>query len=239
MSFFQAVLIAWNTIRVQKLKSFFTVIGVTIGVTFLIAVVSIVGGMGRYMQDDLVGKIIAVNAFNLRASPNIQMGDITEEEMRDWRRRPRILQSDVLPVAAALPSDVLWAVESGANLTIESAYASPRPSSCSTVSSDWFKIKRMGVSNGRLIGPQEYLLGSPVVVIGQDVADHFFPALDPVGRQMRIQGIPYTVIGVAEKQGNVLGISLDKFVIAPEKAPLNRWVNPHGVVRPGSHSRRE
>jgi len=68
MSFFQAVLIAWDTIRVQKLKSFFTVIGVTIGVTFLIAVVSIVGGMGRYMKDDLVGKIIAVNAFNLPGS---------------------------------------------------------------------------------------------------------------------------------------------------------------------------
>ena len=49
MSFFQAVRLALETIRVQKLKSFFTVIGVTIGVTFLIAVVSIVGGMGRYM----------------------------------------------------------------------------------------------------------------------------------------------------------------------------------------------
>jgi hypothetical protein len=47
---FQAVWLAWDTIRVQKLKSFFTVIGVTIGVTFLIAVVSIVGGMSRYMK---------------------------------------------------------------------------------------------------------------------------------------------------------------------------------------------
>ena len=71
MSFFQAVRLAFDTIRVQKLKSFFTVIGVTIGVTFLIAVVSIVGGMGRYMKDDLVGKLIAVNAFNLRATARL------------------------------------------------------------------------------------------------------------------------------------------------------------------------
>src|SRR6201991_4843074 len=78
MHFLQAVRLALETIRVQKLKSFFTVIGVTIGVTFLIAVVSIVGGMGRYMKDDLVGKIIAVNAFNLRSRPGIQLGDVTD-----------------------------------------------------------------------------------------------------------------------------------------------------------------
>ena len=98
MSFFQAVLIAFDTIRVQKLKSFFTVLGVTIGVTFLIAVVSIVGGMGRYMKDDLIGKIIPINSFNLRQRPDFQMGDVTEEERREWRRRPRIQYVDVVPV---------------------------------------------------------------------------------------------------------------------------------------------
>jgi putative ABC transport system permease protein len=230
MSFLQAVLIAWDTIRVQKLKSFFTVLGVTIGVTFLIAVVSIVGGMGRYMQDDLVGKLIAVNAFNLRQRPNINIGDVTDEERREWRRRRRILASDVEPVAAALPATALWAVESGSNLQVESPYAKPKRVSCSTVSGDWFTIKKMGVTKGRLISPQEYQLGSPVVVIGQDVADHFFPSLEPVGRSLKIQGIPYQVIGVAEKQGSAFGISMDKFVIAPDKAPLNRWVNPHGVI---------
>ena len=230
MSFYQAIRIAWETIRVQKLKSFFTVIGVTIGVTFLIAVVSIVGGMSRYMQDDLVGKIIAVNSFNLRQRPDLQMGDVTEATIREWRRRPRIKDSDVPAVAASLAPDVLWAVESGDNLTVESAYASPRRTECSTVSPQWFTIKKMNAANGRLIAPQEYELGAPVVVIGKDVADHFFPALNPVGRQVRIQGIPYTVVGVAESQGSVFGISLDKFLIAPERSPLNRWVNPHGVI---------
>ncbi|HTI62007.1 MAG TPA: ABC transporter permease [Gemmatimonadaceae bacterium] len=230
MHFLQAVRLAFETIRVQKLKSFFTVIGVTIGVTFLIAVVSIVGGMSRYMQDDLIGKLIAVNAFNLRRTPDIQMGDVTEAERREWRRRPSIYDSDVPAVAASLAPDVLWATESGSTLNVESVYASPRPVQCSTVSNDWFTIKKMGASKGRLIAPQEYSLGAPVVVIGQDVADHFFPSLDPIGRQLRIQSIPYTVIGVADKQGSAFGISLDKFLIAPEKSPLNRWVNPHGVI---------
>jgi putative ABC transport system permease protein len=230
MLFLQAVRIAWETIRVQKLKSFFTVIGVTIGVTFLIAVVSIVSGMGRYMKDDLIGKLIAVNSFNLRKQPDIQMGDVTEEERREWRRRPRIQDSDVPAVAASLSKDVLWATESSDNLNIESPYGSPRRIQSITVSESWFDIKKWSVSKGRLIAPQEYQFGAPVVVIGQDVADHFFPSLNPVGRQVRIQSIPYTVVGVVEKQGSAFGISLDKFLVAPEKSPLNRWVNPHGVI---------
>jgi putative ABC transport system permease protein len=230
MSFFQAIVVAFETIRVQKLKSFFTVIGVTIGVTFLIAVVSIVGGMSRYMENDLVGKIFAINAFNLRSRPDIQTGDMTQAERDEMRRRPRVLTSDVPAVVASLPPNVLWAVESGDNLLVESVYASPRRTQCSTISQDWFTIKKMGVTQGRLISPQEYLLGTPVVVIGQDVADHFFPNLNPVGRELRIQSIPYTVVGVADKQGSVFGMSLDKFLLAPERAPLNRWVNPHGVI---------
>jgi len=230
MLFLQAVRIAWETIRVQKLKSFFTVIGVTIGVTFLIAVVSIVSGMGRYMKDDLIGKLIAVNSFNLRKQPDIQMGDVTEAERREWRRRPRIQNSDVPAVAASLSKGVLWATESSDNLNIESPLGTPRRIQSITVSENWFDIKKWGVSKGRLIAPQEYQFGAPVVVIGQDVADHFFPNLDPVGREVRIQNIPYTVIGVVEKQGSAFGISLDKFLVAPEKSPLNRWVNPHGVI---------
>jgi len=230
MSFLQAVALAWDTIRVQKLKSFFTVIGVTIGVTFLIAVVSIVGGMSRYMEDDLVGKLIAVNSFSLRSRPDFQVGDATPAQRNEWRRRPRILVSDVEPVAASLAPGVLWSVESGDNLQVESSYGRPRRTQCSTVSQDWFTIKKMGVSQGRLISTQEYTAGAPVVVIGQDVADHFFPNLNPVGRELRIQSIPYTVVGVADKQGSVFGQSLDKFLLAPEKSPLNRWVNPHGVI---------
>jgi putative ABC transport system permease protein len=230
MLFLQAVRIAWETIRVQKLKSFFTVIGVTIGVTFLIAVVSIVSGMGRYMKDDLIGKLIAVNSFNLRKQPDIQMGDVTEAERREWRRRPRIQNSDVPAVAASLSKGVLWATESSDNLNIESPLGTPRRIQSITVSENWFDIKKWGVSKGRLIAPQEYQFGAPVVVIGQDVADHFFPNLDPIGREVRIQNIPYTVIGVVEKQGSAFGISLDKFLVAPEKSPLNRWVNPHGVI---------
>ena len=101
MPLFEAIRLALAQIRVQKLKSFFTLIGVAIGVMFLIAIVSIVEGVGRYMEDDLIGKLITKNSFELRQRPNIQMGDIDESEWRSWRSRPRITEEDVPVVVEA------------------------------------------------------------------------------------------------------------------------------------------
>src|ERR1017187_10186243 len=98
MRLFEAIRLALDTIRVQKLKSFFTLLGVCIGVMFLIAVVSIVDGMGRYMEEDLVGKIIGINTFELRHRPNVQLGDVDASVWQEYSRRPRIMEADVQPV---------------------------------------------------------------------------------------------------------------------------------------------
>ena len=231
MQFLEAVRLALETIRVQKLKSFFTLVGVMIGVTFLIAVVSIVGGMGRYMKDDLVGKILAVNSFELRRTPNLQMGDVDGATRRAWRSRPRVTEQDVEPVAASLTPGTLWAEYSDDNVEISTRYTpKAKQVDAQAVSPDYFTIKRMKPEIGRLFTQQEYDNGSPVVVIGQDVKDHFFPGVDPLDRELKVAGIPYTVVGVMEKQGSVFGISLDKFIIAPHKAPLNRLLNLHGNI---------
>ena len=90
MPLFEAVRLALAQIRVQKLKSFFTLIGVTISVMFLIAVVSIVQGMNRYVEEDFAGKFLGVNTFNLRSFPDIQ-NDVTEAEWKAFtgkRLRP-------------------------------------------------------------------------------------------------------------------------------------------------------
>ena len=231
MPFLDAVRLALQQIWVQKLKSFFTLLGVMIGVTFLIAVVSIVGGMSRYMTDQLVGKLIAINSFELRYRPNINIGDHDDDYWRELRRRPRIKESDVEPVAAALPPGVKYAVVGLDNLTAHSRYvAKPRKVQAYAVSEDYFDIKRMAPVHGRLFSPQEFERGMPVIVIGQDVADYYFPALDPVNRELTIRGIPYMVVGVMEKQGSAFGISFDKFIVAPHKSALNRFVNVHGVI---------
>ncbi|MEO8561175.1 MAG: ABC transporter permease [bacterium] len=231
MSFIEAIRLALQQIWVQKLKSFFTLLGVMIGVTFLIAVVSIVGGMSRYMTDQVVGKIMAVNSFELRNRPNINIGENSEERRRELRRRQRIRETDIQPVADALPPDVKWAAVGYDNLTASTTYVTkPKQVQVFTVTDDYFDIKKMAPVRGRLFSPQEFEHGMNVVVIGQDVADYFYPGLDPVGRQITVRGIPYNVVGLLEKQGSAFGISFDKFMVAPHKSPLNRFVNAHGVI---------
>lgn len=231
MRFFEAVRLALAQIRVQKLKSFFTLLGVMIGVMFLIAVVSIVEGMGKYMQDDVMGKLIPINTFNLRQRPEVTLGDITRETWLEWQRRPRIREEDVAPVLAALPPGTQAAVTGNDNLMVESRYVpKPKQVDAYNVTYQYFAIKKLGVTEGRVFSEQEDAFGSPVVVIGPDVASYFFPSVDPIGRELKVGHIPYTVIGVAESQGSAFGQSFDKFIVAPFNSPLKRLTNRHGVI---------
>src|SRR3954447_1111759 len=89
---------ALRTIRAQKLKSFFSLIGVLIGVTFLIAVVSIVQGMNRYMVERFANTLVGANTFQLRQRPYITTDNAPEDVWRGWVRRPRITYADAVSV---------------------------------------------------------------------------------------------------------------------------------------------
>src|SRR5438128_11680502 len=103
MAFWEAVRLALQTIRAQKLKSAFSIIGVFIGVMFLIAVVSVVQGMNRYMTDTFAGTILGVNTFRLRQFPDVQLGNVTAPTWRVWRRRPRVPDEAAHAVAVGAP----------------------------------------------------------------------------------------------------------------------------------------
>ena len=91
---------ALETIRTQKLKSFFSLLGVLIGVTFLIAVVSIVQGMNVYMEDQFANRLVGLNTFQLRRMPNFNSGNVTDDMWREWQRRPRINYTEAAAVTS-------------------------------------------------------------------------------------------------------------------------------------------
>ncbi|HKO15265.1 MAG TPA: ABC transporter permease [Gemmatimonadaceae bacterium] len=230
MPLLEAVRLALVQIRVQKLKSFFTLLGVTIGVMFLIAVVSIVQGMSNYVEQDFIGRLLGANTFTLRRFPWFG-NNTTADEWREWQRRPRFYQRDVHTIVSVLPAGTRWAVESqDNNIWASTVYARPRQVEGHAVDGDYFSIKKYDLSSGRIFSPQELQLGAPAVVIGDEVAKYFFPGLDPLGREMRIGGVPYAVIGVIEHQGSLFGLSLDKMVIGPFSSPLHRLTNPRGDI---------
>ena len=231
MRFFEAIILALDTIRVQKLKSFFTALGVCIGVMFLITVVSIVNGMGKYMEDELVGKLIALNSFELRSRPNLNIGDMPREVWLEYQRRPRILESDVAPVAASLPSDSYWAMYSEDNVRVESPYSKPRSADVTAIDGQYFEIKKLDVTSGRRFRPDELVNGVSVVILGPDLVKRLFPTVNPIDRQVKMGGKMYTVIGVGESRGSAFGISFDNYIFAPFRSPVHRLLNkqPHVI----------
>src|SRR5687768_17073014 len=228
MPLLESIRLAFAQIRVQKLKSFFTLLGVTIGVMFLIAVVSIVEGMSKYVEEDFMGRVLGANTFTLRRYP--WFSNTTDEEWREWNRRPRIYQKDARLVRDAMPVGTRWAIESADRAFASTPYVRPRLVDAHAVDGDYFTIKKYDLSSGRVFSPQELEIGTTVVVIGDEVATYFYPNLDPIGRELRVGGIPYTVIGVIERQGSLFGQSLDKVVIAPFNTPMRRITNPRGDV---------
>ena len=227
---FEALRLAFAQIRAQKLKSFFSVVGVIIGVMFLIAVISIVEGMNRYMEEDFARTIYGLNTLTVTRSPSVQMNN-SREQWREWRRRPRLTLDDADAIRDGLRTPALVGVES----FNEGRLKSDRGVEVSGVwltaaSSDFFRIREMDVERGRLFGPQEDEAGLPVVVLGSESAEKLFGPLDPLGRTVRINEIPFEVVGVLEPQGKLFFFSLDNRAIAPARSAMSRLTNPRGVV---------
>jgi putative ABC transport system permease protein len=229
MPVFEALRLALQMIRAQKLKSGFSLIGVFIGVTFLIASWSIVNGMNRYMTEKFAGTLIGVNTFHLRHRPNVNF-DVEDSVWRAWRRRPRIKFTDAEAVTQGLEVPVVTAWYSEDRGAVEYNGKLAKDITLEGATERYFDIMNLKIADGRPFTPQESKAGMTVVVLGYDLAQKLFPNLNPVGHTVRIHGIPYRVIGVVERQGNLLGISLDKFVVAPALSPIQREVNPPGVI---------
>src|SRR6266576_1308143 len=198
MRFIEAVRLALQTIRTQKLKSAFSIIGVFIGVMFLIAVVSVVQGMNRNMTDSM---------------------------WRSWMRRPRVTYDDAQAVMRGLTVPVLTAWESSTRTTLFAGRRSVKDVQVTAATDLYFEIRSLTIEDGRAFTTQEVQAGLPVLVLGHELADKLFDGQEPIGREVKVYDIPYRVIGVVEKQGNLFGLSLDKFAVAPASAPLKRYVN--------------
>ena len=226
----EAVRLAFAQIRAQKLKSFFSIVGVIIGVMFLIAVISIVEGMNRYMEEDFAKTIFGLNTLTVSRMPSVNM-NTDREQWREWRRRPRLRIDDAeaideqlaLPALVAVESFSTGKAESDRGIEVEGVWLT-------AASADFFRIREMDVERGRLFGPLEDEAGLPVVVLGSETADKLFGPLDPLGRTVRIDNAAFEVIGVLEPQGKLFWMSLDNRAIAPARSAMGRLTNPRNVV---------
>jgi putative ABC transport system permease protein len=230
MPIWEAVTMALRTIRAQKLKSFFSLIGVLIGVMFLIAVVSIVQGMNVYMEDQFANRLIGLNTFQVRQRPSVSTGDVPREVWLAWRRRPRITYADAEYLKARVTIPATMAMFCSDRMALSYNGKTAKDIDLVGTEATYFQIKNYEIVNGRAFTAQEVRAGRTVIVLGDLVAEKLFPGLDPIGKDVVIAGLPYRIVGVVAKQGNLFGFSMDKFAVMPYTAPARRYICPINIL---------
>jgi putative ABC transport system permease protein len=226
----EAVAIALSMIRANKLRAFFTVLGTVVGVTFLIAVITVLKGMDAYMKEDFAGKMFGYNTVTIRRTPQ-EEGFNDDGRRRAWRRRPRLELADAEWVGERVRTPGVLAY----NATAVAPVASARGTSVKNgwvvgASASFFRIRDYEVAEGRPFSDPEAALGLPVVVLGHDVAERLFPGVPALGKTVRLGGLPFRVIGLLKEQGTVFGQSVDNFVVAPFRSPINGSLYRYNVV---------
>jgi len=198
-----------DALRAHKLRSFLTLLGVILAVTTLVSVMSVIAGLNMYVADRVAN--LGANVFILH-----RFGIITSEAA--WikaQKRPLVtyeeyeLLRDHLKLASAVAAEEehMMAIRSG-NLTMENSQfigASP----------NFAAVRNLNVAQGRFIAEADDEHRSEVAFIGPDVAQKFFPNVDPIGKTIRVQTHTYEVIGVAEPLGSAFGQSQDNYLILP------------------------
>jgi len=211
MLFGEAISIALQSLRANKLRSLLTVLGILIGVSSVIAVVAITEGLDQYMSEKVLE--LGTKAFRLQSRPDI----INSHEMwLEMMKRKRLNMDDYEAVqkACTLCSEVGAQVWTGTN--VKRGRIIQKNVGVAGITEN---IARIGTIRelvaGRHIVQQDVTQAAMVGVVGTDLVDAFFGMMEPIGKEIDIDGHPIKVIGVAEKKGAVFGESQDNFVWLP------------------------
>jgi putative ABC transport system permease protein len=210
--------IAATQIRANKLRSFFTLLGIIVSVAFLVAVVAVIQGMNAYVRENIAGAVVGTNAFQVRRTP-IKVGLFDDEEIRANARRPRITLEDAEAVRRGVPdamavsltsgwptpqADIIWRDQTLGDVLIFG------------VTAPYQTVQDYRFAAGRPLSDVDVTQRRMVTVIGADVADKLFDGPDAaIGRDVRILGERFTIVGVIAAKGRVLGQSFDGFVLLP------------------------
>jgi putative ABC transport system permease protein len=217
VNFQDVLLTAFEQLRTNKLRSIFTVLGIIVSVTFLVAVVAIIQGMNAYVRENLASALIGANTFQVRRTP-IQVGLFDDELMRRLQRRPKVQEADAHAVAEAVPDAIAVSRQSGwPTPTADLVWKDRTMSDISIfgVTAPYQIVQDYQFAHGRPLSDVDVNERRAVVVIGADIGDKLFDGSNPVGNTIRIKGDLFTIVGVVGKKGRVLGQSFDTFVLMP------------------------
>jgi putative ABC transport system permease protein len=236
--FGNAFLLAVDSIRAHKLRSFLTLLGVIIGVASVILVGSAIDGLGSYAQES-TAKAFGSDSF-LVAQIAVA-GNMTRRQFFDKLHHNRAIgDDDGRFLKSATGNDVMYSPYRQKTVDVKREDATCEDTSILGVSADMAQIRDIEVVEGRFFTASEERLKTYVAVIGDDVKTTLFTGGgSPLGKTVKLNGIDFTVIGVQERLGSAFGRSQDKSMWIPATT-FARLYGPErnltvfGRARPGT-----
>jgi len=225
MEFKEAVKLALQSLWQNKLRTVLTLLGVVIGVSSVIAVVTLVNGANTYVTTKFTR--YGADVFTVSRFPPI----ITNaQDYEKYQRRKNVLFDDYTYVRdnckrcvgmGAMQSTVAKVVRGTQSVT-----------DCSIRGYTWQmpSLQNLDIAEGRDFTEADEEHASHVAIIGTDIRDNLFAGIDPIGQELRVDGNPYTVIGVSEKQGSTFGNSQDNWVAVPLTAFMKSYGTSKSVT---------
>ena len=210
MQFTEAIKLALQSLWANKLRSILTLLGMVISVASIITVVTLTNGAKRFVTTKM--NTYGADVVTISKMPETFM---TLDEYLNFQKRKNISVDDLRAVEAGCK----LCLSVGAQRTTTGAVVYQTHSTTDTEIRGWTwtmpAMSNLDLSVGRTFTEVEEAHSTPVAVVGADIANNMLLPGDPLGKEIRVDGIPYTVIGVANPQGTMFGRSMDNWVAIP------------------------
>ena len=204
----------WNTIRIalvalrlNKMRSFLTMLGIIIGISSVIVMVSVSSGSKAEIErviDSIGSNMLTIRpgaqAFGRRGGAG-SSDPLTEKHVKRLREEFDFIDGISGSIGSTVP-----VVHGNRNWT----------TSVTGIHADYIDVRQWVIEDGRNFTEREVRSGGKVALVGQDIIEHLFDGSSPVGARIRIKNVPFTVIGTLQAKGeSMFGRSYDDVIFVP------------------------
>ncbi len=194
----------------NKMRTVLTLLGVVIGVASVIAVVTLVNGANKFVATKI--NTFGADVFQVNQRPSV----ITSyEEFLKYNKRKVLTMDDYRAISDECKSCGATGASSETSGKIGLGRQNTTGSQVRGYTALMPEMTNLNVVEGRSFTHSEEEHAAHVAVIGADIEDNVLQGADPLGKEIRVDGVPYTVIGLGERQGKTLGQSQDDYAVIP------------------------
>lgn len=229
--------IALKSILEHKLRALLTLIGIIIGVAAFVVVGAAIAGLKTYVIDQ-VSKVLGSNHYMMTRMASME--DLSDEEFERRNRRNKDVtweEYEYLRDNLKLSSYVGAQMNAGTDLQ-ENGIEMPSVRMIG-VTDNMYEIEDKTLDEGRFFSKEEVTRNAAVAVIGTDVKEKFFEFTSPIGKTLKIRGLPVTIIGVEKKRGSMFGQSQDRHMYIPVTLHLQIFNRTNGIQLHGKTIEKE